>query len=302
MLTWENLNKDNEKELENYNIYSKNFNVLNRDFITEYYYSNFLKKFVLRKKCKVLRMSNSLVGFLWSDSLKSDKCFINEFYMLPNLDLDKMDLSVFEEIFPSECRIAYICEDNLLNQSVLTQLKFKRKNSIIEMKLDINEYKFMDEAQVNDYLYFETVQEGLHEKIRCSVQNNIFQSNSRVPLTYADIIEDEKQSYYIKGGGIFLKYKDEYIGYAQVIRESGFLTIVNFGITPQHRRKGYGKILIDKMIKFSNRLYPKETIIKIKVYDNNIPAINLYKSMGFIENKKISTWILTKSKLLMDKI
>lgn len=289
MITWENINHNNIKELKIYREYNKQFNILNEDFFNIYDKSNYFKKFFLRKNAKILKYNNYIAGFIWVNSFKGIKCTINQFYTLPNLNLESITSNVWN-IFKKSSSVTYKCEDNTINEKFLMKFHFKKYNSVLEMNLDLKNCNITKNYFLGEDLSIEYFKEGIHEQIRCNIQNEIFQCENRVPLNIDDILEDEKQNYYIEGGGVFLKLKDEYIGYGQLILEDDYLTIVNFGIIPSKRRKGYGKILLNQLIKLTKTLAPEEEILKIKVYSYNESAINLYKTQGFKIYKKVSTW------------
>lgn len=287
MLSFELLNKVNIKNIKKHSIESAKFNSLNRSFLQKYYESNFLQKIFLRKKALILKVDNDVVGFMWSNSFRDLVCYIEELYIIPSKKLDSSDR--ISKIFSPYSKIIYKCVDNVYNEQALSNLGFCKKYAIIEMGLYVENYK-INFDKLRDNLKVEVLKEGTHEEIRCNLQNRIFKSNDRVDLKIADIYEDEKQEYYIKNGAIFLKYKDEYIGYSQIIKEDGFITIVNLGIIPSYRSMGMGRLILNEIIKLIKIMYPYESMIKIKVYKNNIAAFNLYKKIGFTEKRTISLW------------
>lgn len=81
--------------------------------------------------------------------------------------------------------------------------------------------------------------------------------------------------------------------------------IGNFGISI---RKGYrgidiGKFLMEEIIKLAKKeLKPKPKIIRLSVYSNNKPAINLYKKYGFKKVAVIPKQIQYKEKLINEVI
>lgn len=76
------------------------------------------------------------------------------------------------------------------------------------------------------------------------------------------------------------KEEEKPIGYAGMytVLDEGYVT--NIGVMPQHRRKGIGKRLLETLIEFG--LEKKLAFISLEVRTSNTPAINLYKSFGFI--------------------
>ncbi len=61
------------------------------------------------------------------------------------------------------------------------------------------------------------------------------------------------------------------------------IEIITFCVLPKHRRYGFGKLLINEVIKYANTI-PNSKIF-LEVSKDNIAAINLYQSIGF---KKIA--------------
>lgn len=52
----------------------------------------------------------------------------------------------------------------------------------------------------------------------------------------------------------------------------------HFGVSPNHQRKGIGKMLTKESLRFVKE---KGYQVKLEVHKNNLPAIYLYKKMGF---------------------
>ncbi|MFX0549020.1 GNAT family N-acetyltransferase [Hathewaya histolytica] len=293
MVVWENIKKDNIEKLKELNNYNKQFNALNKDFLNIYSRSNLFKRFFLRKKAKVLKYNNEVIGFIWVNSFKKIKCTINQFYTLSEINLEIITSDIWK-IFNKSSGVMYKCEDNELNEKLLSKLHFKKHKSIIEMELHLDDLKKYIINQTNKNVEIEYFKEGIHEQIRCNVQNSVFGNENRIPININDILEDEKQDYYIEGASLFLKLHGNYIGYGQLILEDDYLTIVNFGIVPEYRGKGYGKILLNELIELAFKICSEDKILKLKVHNINRTAINLYKSFGFKCYKKRSTWFIGK--------
>jgi len=74
-------------------------------------------------------------------------------------------------------------------------------------------------------------------------------------------------------------------------------------ISDGYRGLGLGNRLMSEVIRLAKKeLKPKPKIIQLEVYENNIPAINLYKKMGFKTVAKIPDQIKWKGKLLSEYI
>ena len=93
---------------------------------------------------------------------------------------------------------------------------------------------------------------------------------------------------------------------ASISQDRGNLDHVGgFGIVirEKYRGIGLGKYLTSEIIKLAKKdLKPKPKIIKLEVYANNIPAIALYKKMGFKIVGKIPKQIQFKGKLIGEYI
>jgi len=77
--------------------------------------------------------------------------------------------------------------------------------------------------------------------------------------------------------------------------------IGNFGITIRkgYRGIGLGRYLMGEILKLAKKeLRPLPKIIRLSVYPNNKPAINLYKKYGFKKVAQIPKQIQYKGKLI----
>ncbi len=75
-----------------------------------------------------------------------------------------------------------------------------------------------------------------------------------------------------------LEMEGRVVGYSilWLIKEEAFL--MTFAVDPSYRNKGLGKYLLSEII---NLLSGKATTLQLDVRKSNLPAINLYRSMGF---------------------
>ena len=71
------------------------------------------------------------------------------------------------------------------------------------------------------------------------------------------------------------------LGYCgmQVIGGEGYIT--NVAVKPQHRKQGIGIKILEFLLNFSER--EELDFVTLEVRESNLPAINLYKKMGFKE-------------------
>ncbi|WP_461613437.1 GNAT family N-acetyltransferase [Clostridium sp. Marseille-QA1073] len=145
-------------------------------------------------------------------------------------------------------------------------------------------YNFKLPPEIN----FKTFEIGEDEKIRCSLQNKIFKTSSRVEIDIEDIVFEEEQKYYLNEGSIFIKYGEKFIGYGQLIKENNKVSIVNFGILDEFRNRGYSKILLKHLLNIAIDNNFKE--IYLKCNSDNIKALKLYKEHDFKIEKEFCTW------------
>jgi GNAT superfamily N-acetyltransferase len=187
--------------------------------------------------------------------------------------------------------ISYTCEKNDINYDILMRLGFNKVKALFEMKIVLDS---IFQIESLSHVKFHKVIRGRDEKLRCIIQNNIFNSDNRIPLKVEDIYYDEMQDYYCEDGAILMKVNNIYIGYGQIIMKDNYPYVVNFGVIEDYRNKGYGKMLLKYIL---NILYKKgKKLVKINVDSENKLAIKLYESVGFINDKERSQWILNNKK------
>jgi len=76
--------------------------------------------------------------------------------------------------------------------------------------------------------------------------------------------------------------KGEVAGFAQtLIREENAVHLGRIILSPALRGQGVGRVLMEKLIEKGKELYhPK--YFSLYVYSDNVPAVKLYRSMGFV--------------------
>ncbi|MBR3613623.1 MAG: ribosomal protein S18-alanine N-acetyltransferase [Clostridia bacterium] len=79
---------------------------------------------------------------------------------------------------------------------------------------------------------------------------------------------------------VVAKQDGNILGFAGVIMLPDDVEITNIVTKKTERKKGIGKLLLDKLIQIAFEL---EKDISLEVNEKNIPAINLYKNAGFKE-------------------
>lgn len=260
-----------------------------RNFIEYYINQNFLIKMILRRFVKIIKINGEPVGYIWAEFLNGDFSRVFSLYVdtrFINL-LNKSMLSYFDGRI-----LSYESVDNEKNKIILSNLGFTEKSYSILMSMNIESYsdEKIDEVKsnINYNLSTRKMIIGKDETLRCNIQNQIFEHNTRKNLTISDIYEDEAQEYFLKDLCIFGQVQNSYIGYGQIIFSRKMFTIVNFGIIKSFRSLGLGKLFLHEII-----LYAKNNGIKelaIRVDSTNLQAINLYKWIGFKKKYDIISW------------
>ncbi|KOR24656.1 GNAT family N-acetyltransferase [Clostridium sp. FAM 1755] len=282
-----NLNKDNIIKFKELNKNSKSFNLLNEDFFDSYNNCSFIQRLFLKKRVRLLyNKREECIGYIWANTSKNI-CHINALNIIKTDNLKEI-YNYLVKCIGQNLILEYDCEYNGYNYNILESIGFKKGSGVLELCLSLE--KFHNSMYVPEYIQFETPIINQHEKIRCYIQNEVFKSNTRVPLTKEDIYFDESQDYYIKDASFFIKKNNEYIGYGQVILENNIPFIVNFGILPKFRKEGYGKILLNHILnKLKTKGFKK---VMIRVSSENEIALNLYKSLGFLLYKEKHIFIM----------
>lgn len=292
MYKLKNLNRKNIGDFYKLNEERIKFNFENEDFFKCYNKSNFFAKIFLRNKVKFICDEDTYVGYIFFnkkdyESIDIRSLYVKDFLSQKALDYFKFTLDSFKNI----TKYSYKVQNNAFNVIVLKELNFYESGGTFEMFKSLKT-EDMYEISLPDNIKFQNLVKGEHERIRCKIQNEIFNAYGRIPLSVNDIIFDELQSYYLKDCAVFIKSNDEYIGYGQIIIEKSNPYIVNLGILKDYRGHGFGKLLLKKLINIAISHNYKKVYINVNV-KNNV-AINLYTSFGFEKIKECSDWELKK--------
>jgi len=269
------LNKKNIELFRKINIENNKFNDLNKDFFNLYDQCNFARQLVMRRKVYLLKSQNDLTGYLWTNSNGKGNCVLNSFNVLEK----ENELEPYKILITSlnkENDIRYYCKNNGYNFDILEKLGFEKKQGKLKLRLDNINWL---QTEANNDIEFVNCRKKLDTELRCKIQNEIFNSASRNPLTVDDISFDENQPYYFEQGAVFVKKDNNHIGYGQIIFENNKPFIVNFGILEKYRGHGYGRVLLQYFIKIAK--YHNFNEIYIKVNASNKIALNLYMDSGF---------------------
>lgn len=71
----------------------------------------------------------------------------------------------------------------------------------------------------------------------------------------------------------------EIVGYCSIAIMLDYADILNIGVSSQHRRQGYGRLMMDHMIKKAWNAGVQNVTLEVSV--TNEAAIGLYESFGF---------------------
>jgi ribosomal protein S18 acetylase RimI-like enzyme len=278
------LNKKNLEQLLALNKVRKRFNILNEDF--EEYYSciNLTKKLLVHRRVKLLKYNNKIIGYIWLSKEGKKSFSIDSMYVEGDKYLTERYALLLDSI-RTKSMLLYNCERNQINYTVLSQLGFIKKQGTFKMYAKITLPKILYNSA--DIL-FEQFQKGKHEEIRCTIQNEVFKNDTRIPLTKDDMYYDQLQSYYYEKGSILLKKGNLYIGYGQIIFNNDIPTIVNVGISEGYRGKGYGRALMYHLFRVLLEQGIEE--VNLKASTNNHSALKLYKSLGFNVKNETNLW------------
>lgn len=70
-------------------------------------------------------------------------------------------------------------------------------------------------------------------------------------------------------------------GYAMMTNIVGECEIGNIAVSGEHRRKGFGRTLMDSMLAEALRINASRIMLEVR--DSNVPARTLYDSYGFVQ-------------------
>lgn len=276
MIKTKKLTKSNIDSLVKLNSKCTKFNSINEDFFGIYSEANHVNRHIMKKNIKMIYYKSDAVGHIWYANIERRKYILKSFYVEITPFLSKDFQNIAKGIFKNNSVLIHNSDDNIECNRFMSNLGFQRVSSIREMKIDVNEINFPEDR---DEVYISTFISRKDEIIRCTLQNKIFHSSERIPLSVDDIYIDEEQDYYIKDGSFFLMKDGGYIGYGQLVYLNNSIYLVNFGIVDRYRRKGYGEQFLYLLLKRAQKFGYNR--IKIKVDNDNFSALNLYTKIGF---------------------
>jgi len=243
--------------------------------------TSFLKRFLLWKNIKFLKINNDYVGFIWFNKIEKNKYRINSMRLVSKYD-SISNYEILLSIIKMDSSITCFCKDSDFEYNILQELGFKKKDTIMEMKKSLDNHPPLQSIQDVSFYRFTRNKD---EKLRCNIQNLVFGDLCRPPISEEDILYEQRQSYYIEEGCIFIKFRNKTVGYGQIILDKNKIYIVNFGILKDFRRQGLGESLLGYLLDIAKALNYNEVYLKCNL-DNN-KALNLYLSNGFTKTDLI---------------
>ncbi len=260
------------------------YKMLNKKENGEYsFYSDFnegLLKYLATRQCYFFINNSQAVGMLLINKKHKDIHYI---------PLRREGISLF--------RLIFTLKSNFNLSGYTLSVKHRNLNpKLYSSYFPVNifeDYKYMfihtDEFRyINtnnaENLVFRKMLINKEEPIRVKLQNNIFgnSSSGRRELTLLEVYNEEGKSSFLKNMCYILETADIPIGYGQILISEGEYYLVNFGITKEYRKLGYGRYFLMQIIHDckNNGIYK----LNLCVENKNLPAVMLYKKLGFKES------------------
>ncbi|MEF9952036.1 MAG: GNAT family N-acetyltransferase [Clostridium sp.] len=217
---------------------------------------------------------------------------VKEFYFYPiypeaqNVDVLELIDSLDERFDLSDYIFGFNCSD--LDCLLGSEEEYEMLSTIKFMRCNLSDF-----ASRVKYKSFED--KGLlirryilkkDEEIRVKIQNEIFNNvKGRAKLTVQDVLMEEYSPKFLEDLCFILEEDNEAIGYGQIINLNGSYFLVNFGIVPSARKKGYARNFLTyiMLVAYKNGIQDLE----LTVDNTNIPAVNLYSTQGFEQIKNL---------------
>lgn len=252
------------------------------DFMGFYNNKNKIIQYFYRRNMYLIRYDQNYIGYIWLEVPLANCTRVLDFFIQKEY-IGILNENVLRRL--GSMAISFEILEDSWNVKILEKLGAKRNSTSKLLKLNIDDMivkKRVTEATVRQCI------KGEDSYLRCALQNEIFNSKARVPLTVEDIILDEKQEYFIDELALFLLVDNREVGYGQIVYNRGVYTVVNFGLLEGFRNKGFGADLLLILIKLAKLKGIEE--IYIRVDPKNTQAINLYKNIGFKDIGEYGTW------------
>jgi ribosomal protein S18 acetylase RimI-like enzyme len=263
---------------------SENAYICDKNFFEIYDEESFIIKYLIRKQIKLFKVKDEYVGYIWYENpcnrTFSDiyAIYLKDEYidLISSKILSFFNINAFRFDMLANSKASYIMKK--LNFNI------NSRHILMKIKTSIQCNRFN-----KDKCIFRHFVEGQDEKLRCEIQNLVFNEKNRIPLTVEDIYREEEEEYYLNNFGVFI-YSNygQVLGYGQVILNKGLYTIVNVGILNGYRQQGYGEMLVRYLIDLCHKNSIKNVYIRVE--KNNQKALSLYNKIGFKEHQSFISW------------
>lgn len=240
--------------------------------------------FAIIKGVYIATKDKKKIGILVIDS------GLKEFYFYPSYRESKyirfsdfID-SLYERFELSGYTFNFAC--NNYNYIKGSENKYDIVSSVKFMSYDLEKSieKIREKAFKNKNLSIRNYRLKKDEEIRVNLQNQIFKEvEGREDLTLKDVMIEEYSPKFIEELCFILEEQKRPIGYGQIININEDYFLVNFGIIPEYRKKGYGKQFLNYIL--LNAYENDIETVELTVDNYNKSAVRLYSSEGFIETK-----------------
>lgn len=245
------------------------------------YYSDFNESFIkyfIIKQCYFIIKNDIIAGILLFNMERREIIYI---------PAAKDSLSLF--------RLIYILNNNFNVNGYTLTVRHKKLNSKLYrcyFPVDIlGNHKYMQlDTCKSIYNSFNIPENTIvrkmlinkEEVLRVKLQNNIFGNvANRRELTLTEVLSEERKNTFLKNMCFILDINGDPGGYGQILIIDGEYYLVNFGVTTEYRKKGYGEYFLSKIVdNCSSRGINR---LNLCVDNDNTPAVNLYKKLGFKE-------------------
>lgn len=246
------------------------------------YYSDFnesLFKYLINRQCYYLLKDESLVGIFLINTLS------RQIHYIPVV---QKDISLFRLIYSLNTNFNLSGYSLSINHKNLNPNLYRKYFSVHifdnykYMSLETNKIPYNTTSN-KDNLLFRKMVINKEEPLRVMLQNDIF-SNSvgRRELTIIEVYNEESSSSFLRDMCFILDIEGNPGGYGQILLTDGEYYLVNFGIIHEYRTRGYGEYFLSQIIQ--NCSLNGVEYLHLCVDNNNLPAVQLYKKLGFKES------------------
>lgn len=266
------------------------FNELNESLIDFYSRSSLFNKIQYRSGARIIKFVDRPFMIIWSET-RNYNVKVRSIIPIGNIeDYEGVVFSgimdQFRESLPQHLDIhqfEYLALQNEVNKDILTRMGYKMRRGILKMVLSLDQVNLPYDKALIKKFKIEDI------KARVDIQNQIFDNKYRMPINTTDILIEVSKKSYIPELSFFYLYGGKYIGYGQVTTNNSQYFLVNFGLIPEYRGKGLSKTFLLTILAKAKE-YGIETLL-LEVNEDNESAVNLYHSVGFIDDESTCTWI-----------